>query len=133
MDDRDELHEASDAWDGAVIDRDVEAASALLDDNYELVLIQPDVQRVPRDAWLRMLPGYVVHSWDTEAQLIDIDGDVGTVLTRLRMSATVLGEDRSGVFITSDIWRRSEGAWRVWRRHSTPMSAGDLASESDTV
>jgi hypothetical protein len=43
------------------------------------------------------------------------------------MKATVLGEDRSGLFVISDVWRRGEQGWRVWRRHSTPLSAGALA------
>jgi hypothetical protein len=42
------------------------------------------------------------------------------------MSATVLGEDRSGTFIITDVWRHRSDGWRVWRRHSTPMFAGDM-------
>ena len=36
--------------------------------------------------------------------------------------ATVLGEDRTGMFIITDLWRRVEGTWRVWKRHSTPLA-----------
>jgi hypothetical protein len=40
------------------------------------------------------------------------------------MHAIVLGEDRSGLFVISDVWRRRGGSWKVWRRHSTPLAAG---------
>lgn len=47
------------------------------------------------------------------------------VLTLGTQHATVLGVDRSGRFVISDCWRRgADGKWRVWRRHSTPLSAG---------
>ena len=42
------------------------------------------------------------------------------------MIATVLGQDRSGVFVMSDIWRHGPDGWRVWRRHSTPFAAGRM-------
>ena len=45
-------------------------------------------------------------------------------LPGVRMTATVLGADRSGVFAISDVWRLRPVGWRVWRRHSTPATAG---------
>ena len=70
-----------------------------------------------------MLPDYVIHEWDVEDRIVDVDGDVGALLQRVRMRATVMGEDRSGVLVLTDLWRRVDGEWRVWRRHSTPLVA----------
>lgn len=42
------------------------------------------------------------------------------------LEATVLGKDRSGTLVISDIWLPQADGWRVWRRHSTPLSAGDM-------
>ncbi len=61
------------------------------------------------------------------------DGECGmmalaAVLQRVRMKATVFGQDRSGVFILSDVWRRGPGGWQIWRRHSTPLDAPALAA-----
>jgi hypothetical protein len=42
------------------------------------------------------------------------------------MHATVLGEDRSGTLVISDVWRRTAEGWRVWKRHSTPFEAGRM-------
>jgi hypothetical protein len=48
------------------------------------------------------------------------------------MTATVLGVDRSGLFTISDTWLRTPDGWRVWIRHSTPQTAGDLPRDPGT-
>jgi hypothetical protein len=68
----------------------------------------------------------VVHEYSIEEQIVDEDGDEAAVITRARMRATVLGEDRDGVFVISDFWRLRQERWRVWRRHSTPLSAAAM-------
>lgn len=87
---------------------------------------QPVAAIVSKDRWLATLPEYLVHSYDVEERVIDVDGDVAAVLHRARMHATVGGLDRSGAFIVTDIWRRRDGQRRVWKRHSTPLTAGPM-------
>jgi hypothetical protein len=89
--------------------------------------VQPVRNVMGRAVWLEMLADYVVHEWEVEERIVDLDGDVAAMLQRVRMLATVMGEDRSGIFVLSDLWRRVDGEWRVWRRHSTPLMAGQLA------
>jgi len=67
-----------------------------------------------------------VHDYAVEERTVDVDDDTAAVLQRVRMVATVLGQDRSGSFVISDVWRRTPAGWRVWRRHSTPASAGQM-------
>ncbi len=57
--------------------------------------------------------------------LVDRDGDTAAILQRVTLRATVLGEDRSGILVISDVWRH-DGSWRLWRRHSTPLAAGRM-------
>jgi hypothetical protein len=121
-----ELHRQMVSFERAVIDRDVELAESVLDAGYQLMLVQPASATMPRARWLEVLPGYVVHEYDVHSQQLDIDGDTAAVLSRVVMKATVLGEDRSGVFVISDIWRRRDDGWKLWRRHSTPATAGAL-------
>ena len=109
-----------------ILDRDVASAEAVLDDDYSLQLVQPAKAVIPRGRWLEVLEDYVVHDYVVEETIVGIDGDVATVLHRDRMSATVLGEDRSGVFVITDVWRHRSDGWKVWRRDSTPMSAGNM-------
>ncbi|MEA2433089.1 MAG: hypothetical protein QOG54_546 [Actinomycetota bacterium] len=125
-----EVAEAAALWDRAIKERDVAAAGQILHDEYALVLVQPGKAVMPREQWLNLLPDYVVDEWDIQDQVIDVDRDVAAVLQRVNMKATVAGQDRSGRFVTSDIWRRTEGGWKVWRRHSTPLSAGDFPSNA---
>ena len=122
----DELADRADTFDRVVQERDVEGARAVLDEGYALVLVQPSPATMPRDRWLALLPDYVVHAYDVQERIIDVDGDVAAILQRVEMTATVLGADRSGVFFLSDVWRRRDGEWRVWRRHSSPLSAGAI-------
>lgn len=106
--------------------RDAVAAERLLDPEFGLVLVQPTPAVMPRERWLEMLPDYVVHEYAVEERLIDVSDDVAAVLQRVRMRATVLGQDRSGTIVISDFWRRSAGDWRIWKRHSTPFDAGRM-------
>ena len=113
-------------WQRAIEARDVAGVGAFLAEDYALVLVQPSRAVVARAQWLALLPDYVVSAYEIEADVIDIDGDLAVVLHRAHMEATVLGADRSGTFVVSDVWRRDHGVWTVWRRHSTPLAAGPM-------
>ena len=126
MDAEQDLIERWHGWQASIEARDVAAAGGFLADDYALELVQPDRAVVPREAWLAMLPDYVVSGYRILAQIVEISGDVGLVLHRAEQQATVLGADRSGTFVLTDVWRRVDGVWRVWRRHSTPLSAGPM-------
>jgi uncharacterized protein DUF4440 len=122
----DDLAVRSGDFDQVVLSRDTALAADVLAEDFALVLVHPAPAVVPRSAWIEMLPDYVVHAWEVEAQKIEVRDDLGVVLQRLRMEATVLGEDRSGPFVVSDLWIQVDDEWRVWRRHSTPLSAGRM-------
>jgi ketosteroid isomerase-like protein len=126
MDDESNVLERAAAWQRSIEERDVDAAGTFLDDDYALELVEPEAAVFRREAWLGMLPDYVVSAYDVLERFVDIDGDVAVVLQRVRMTATVRGADRSGPFVLTDIWRRRNGEWRVWRRTSTPLSAGAM-------
>lgn len=114
-----------------VVERDAAAADMVLDADFALVLVHPEPAVMARDRWLEVLPHYVVHEWTVEERRLDIDGDCAAHLQRVRLRATVLGEDRSGPFAISDVWRRRPAGWRVWRRHSTPLLAGAMPGGTD--
>jgi Domain of unknown function (DUF4440) len=127
-----ELLQRAALWDRAVQERDEVAAAALVAPEFALELVQPVRNVMTREIWLEVLADYVIHEWDVEEQIVDVDADYAAVLQRVRMQATVMGEDRSGIFVISDLWRRIDGEWRVWRRHSTPLSAGQLGGPTST-
>jgi hypothetical protein len=110
-----------------VLRRDADLALTVLHSDFALVLVQPAPAVMPRDRWLQVLPDYHVAAYDVEERRLDVLADCATVLQRVTMTATVLGEDRSGTFVISDVWLHGpEDGWRVWRRHSTPLAAGPM-------
>ncbi len=105
-------------------------ADGVLHADYALVLIQPAKAVMPRARWLDVLPDYIDHDYAVEDEVADVDGDLAVFLHRDRMRATVLGQDRSGTFVITDVWRHVNNGWRVWRRHSTPLAARMLPGVS---
>ena len=126
MDAREELIERWHGWQASIEARDVAAAGDFLAEDYALELVQPERAVVPREAWLAMLPDYVVTGYSVLSEIVEVTDDLGLILHRAYQEATVRGADRSGTFILTDVWRRIDGTWRVWRRHSTPLSAGTM-------
>lgn len=113
-------------WYAALMARDVAAVLPLMDDDFNLVVLFPAFARVNRDEWLATLPDYLVSSWVTKISEWDIREDLAIHTHLEDQTATVLGVDRSGPFTMTDVWRRSEGAWKVWRRVSTPLTSGEM-------
>jgi hypothetical protein len=127
----DDLLRRAALWDTAFRDRDEFAAADLLAPDFTQELVHPVRNVMTRSVWLEVLPDYVIHEWDVEDRIVDVDGDFGAILQRVRMRATVMGEDRSGVLVLSDLWRRVGDEWRVWRRHSTPLLAAHPRDHAD--
>ncbi len=127
----DDLAGRSDDFERVVLDRDAELASKTLAEDFALVLVHPAPLVVTRAEWIATLPDYMVHAWEVQERMIEVRNDVGLVFQRVHMDATVLGEDRSGLFILSDLWVPVDDVWRIWRRQSTPLSAGRMPGSAD--
>ena len=123
------VHQRSEAFQRCIEQRDVTTAEDILDDDYSLVLVHPAPAVIPKARWIAMLPDYIVHSYDVLESVTDIDGDCATIFHRAHQRATVLGVDRSGLFVITDVWRVRGDRWRIWRRHSTPLDAGEMPEE----
>ena len=119
-----EIVELTNRWQLAIEARDPDAAGQFLSDDYALVILQPQPIVVRRDEWLRMLPDYVVTGYLVEERIVEAGENLCTVFQRVDQTALVNGVERSGIFILVDVWVREGDTWRVWRRHSTPLSAG---------
>lgn len=73
-----------------------------------------------------MLPEYVISQWNVQKSVWDVQGDSAAHLQLVDQRALVLGKPRDGLFAVTDVWLRFETSWRVWRRHSTPLTAGEM-------
>lgn len=123
MDPKQELLARWQAWQHSIEQRNVAAVSEFLADDFALELVWPNRAIFAREQWLEMLPGYVIAANAVEEQIVTLAGNLAVILHRTQMQATVFGADRSGTFVLSDVWRRYDGVWKVWRRHSTPLTA----------
>jgi ketosteroid isomerase-like protein len=124
MDIETEIADRTDRWQLTIEARDREAAASFLADDYALVILQPQPAVVARDEWLRMLPDYHVTGYSVEERIVQARTDLCSVFQRVDQTAIVKGVERSGIFILVDVWVQEADMWRVWRRHSTPLSAG---------
>ena len=124
MDVEAEIGERTDRWQRTIEARDPDAAARFLSDDYALIILQPQPAIVRREEWLRMLPDYDVRGYAVEERIVEATRDLCTVFQRVDQTAVVKGVERSGIFILVDVWVRDADEWRVWRRHSTPLSAG---------
>jgi ketosteroid isomerase-like protein len=118
------ISDLTDRWQLTIEARDPEGAARFLSDEYALVILQPQPAVVTRDEWLRLLPDYIVTGYSVEERMVEAGGDLCTVFQRVDQTALVRGIERSRSFILVDVWVRQATEWRVWRRHSTPLSAG---------
>jgi ketosteroid isomerase-like protein len=125
MDVEAEIGGRTDRWQGAIEARDPEAAARFLAADFALVILQPQATVVRREEWLRMLPDYDVRGYAVEERIVEAEPDLCTVFQRVDQTAVVMGVERSGIFILVDVWTREADEWRVRRRHSCPLTAGD--------
>lgn len=121
-----ELEQRLDDFQRVINERDRVAAETVLHPDYALVLVHPAPAVITRSQWLDALPAYIVDEWAVQERHIDVDGGCAAVLQRGFQRATVRGQDRSGVFIVSDVWLRTGNTWQIWKRHSTPLTAGTM-------
>lgn len=119
--------ERNDGWVAALLAAEPASAAEYLHQDFALVLVHPAATTVVRDEWLRTLPDYLVSRWEVRRSVLDVYDNTATHLQLIDMNAEVFGVDRSGLFAISDVWIRDEqDVWRVWRRHSTPLTAGPM-------
>ena len=127
MSDLDDVLSRAEGWQAKIEARDVDGIREFMHEDYALVLLVPSEATVPLAEWLRMLPDYVVHRYEIHDQVGHVNNDTAAVLSLATQHATVKGGDRSGRFVITDVWLRdTSGQWRIWRRHSTPATAGAM-------
>ena len=116
----------ADAWQRTIEAGNPEAAAEFLADDYALVVTHPEAVVMQREDWLGLLPDYDVRAYAIQHRSVETRGGIAVVVQRVEMIAAVSGADRSGVFVLVDLWIDDAAMWRVWRRHSTPLTAGPM-------
>ena len=75
-----------------------------------------DLVHVPLEQYLRTMATYQLQADRWEASDARILGEVAVVTSRYWQRATPLGQDRSGYYILTDVWKHVGSAWRAEAR-----------------
>jgi ketosteroid isomerase-like protein len=112
-----EVRAASTTWAEAIKRGDVAAADRILGAEY--ALMAPGIGVMPRAAWLASLKDYVVDSYEFNDVRVHVYGETAVMRSRYKQTATLLGKDRSGEMLITDVWVKRDGRWQVVARHTS--------------
>jgi ketosteroid isomerase-like protein len=120
------------AWMNAWIANDRAILERTLAPEFALVVSARPEARVDRAAWLRTAGSdYTCESFRYDAMQVRDFGDVVVVSSLATQRATAFGQDRSGTFFLTDIWRAgADGAWQVIARYSSFAEPGTASAQA---
>jgi ketosteroid isomerase-like protein len=122
-DDRATLSQLQHDWMRAVQERDMDRLEELVGDGFRFTAIHLNPEPMTRDQWIAAArEGYTIVSFAYEQMDIDLFGDSGIVHSRYSQVASFQHTSLSNVFRLTDVWSRSDGAWRVVARHSSILA-----------
>jgi ketosteroid isomerase-like protein len=114
---RGEIERLANEWTQAIQRKDRDALESLLGEGY--MLQAPGIGRMPRAEWLATVAVYDIHSFSFDDVDVLTYGDFAVMRSRYTQQATVRGQDRSAVFLVTDVWVRRDGRWQVVSRHTS--------------
>jgi ketosteroid isomerase-like protein len=117
-----ELRELEGRFMTAVAERDIVFLERHLGEEFTLTTGRPGHQTRGRAEWLEVTAtAYEIRSFRfDELDVLDY-GDVAVVRCRYSQEAKMGGADRSQSYLMTDVWHRSEGAFRLVSRHISPL------------
>lgn len=109
----------------AIEEHDRPVMEKLLDDEYMQQVLHPHSAEYSREMILQGFTAYQIRSYEIRNQRIDMDGDCATVLHRDTMTLEIGGNEQTGTYVFTDVWRLRGASWRLWRRHVTEVHLDD--------
>lgn len=131
MDDAAALLAAEHSWTAAIAAHDLSALERIIAPEYRLIVgvSGKPLQVMSRERWLGSIHLYQFESVAFEDVQTTAAGEIGIVTLLWTQKASVNGIDRSATFFITDLWRREQGVWRVFERHSSRPEAPTASSE----
>lgn len=117
----DELKDRMKAHQSAIEGRDRSSLEQILDEDYMQLHLYPQRAEYPKRMLMQGFTAYDIKDYEIEDQTIDLDGDCATVFHRHRMAFVMAGVEGSGKYVMTDVWRRRDNSWRLWRRYVTDI------------
>ena len=109
--------------------RDLTQLNELVADDFFVTIAAQGMplQITRRERWLSVMPNYEIQEMTIDDIRVQVYGDFAVVTLLWTQRATVNGNDRSGTFFITDIWRNTENGWRVAERHSSRPEPANTA------
>jgi ketosteroid isomerase-like protein len=112
----DDLRRLEEAWAAAVEGNDVEAADAILAEDFVLSSAGGVGAWVPRDEWFASLEKIDTRAFGVSDVEPRVFGDLAVVKLTARWEASLDGRDLTGDYLVVDVFTRVHGAWQAsWR------------------
>ena len=103
--------------------RDVEKARTIQAKGYRLLIRSAGSRlvEVNQEAWLDLLPRYIVDSHRIDDIKVLELGDVAIATLAFHQLAHIEGDPRNitGEFMLTDVWVKRDGQWKIIERHSS--------------
>jgi ketosteroid isomerase-like protein len=124
-----ELKAIADAWDQAIIKRDVPGVEANVAQDFQQ--IRGSGRVVGREQFIRELtaPTLKIDPYVVEDFGVRVFGDTALVTGRIRMSGTASGEKWEEHFRYIDVYAKRDGTWQVVSIQITPMPPTKSSSD----
>ena len=112
----DDLRRLEEAWVAAVEGNDLEAADAILAEDFVLSSAGGLGPWVPRDEWLARLERIDTRAFGVSEVEPRVFGDLAVAKLRARWEASVDDRDLTGDYAIVDVFTRRDGPWQAsWR------------------
>jgi uncharacterized protein DUF4440 len=111
-----DLRGLEEAWVVAVEGNDLEAADAILAEDFVLASAGGVGRWVSREEWLETLPRIETRAFGVSGIESRVFGDLAVVNLRARWEASLGDRDLTGDYFIVDVFRHMDGAWQAsWR------------------
>jgi len=115
-----ELIKAEQDWMTAVAKHDEAALRRIVADEFTLTSAFSTGELETKDGFLKnAIQGVSGMSFEYHDTQVRTFGDTAVVKTRVKISYSFNGQDRSGDYMVTDVWVKRDGRWQVVTRHSS--------------
>jgi hypothetical protein len=115
-----EISQREQAWMDAWLHRDMEAAAAILGDEFTLTSSLSSGELMNKSQWLAgAVSTHTCEAFHFDRIDVRVYGETALANMWYHQKATVRGNDWSGNFLMSDLWVRRGGRWQVVARHAS--------------
>jgi len=107
-------------WMNAVAKHDEAALRRIIADDFTMTSAFSTGELENKDSFVKnATQGVNGMSFEYHDTQVHMYGDTGIVKTRVKISYTFNGQDRSGDYMVTDVWVKRDGHWQVVTRHSS--------------